>query len=838
MRFTLVILVTICTFFLTQHSSAEVLINEFVAKNATTNPDMCDYTDYSDWIELYNNSSSAVNLSGYYLTSNSSKPTKWAIPSGTSIAANGYLVFLCDGYDCAPGKSDTRPYYPFTTTFTTKKYHTNFKLDKDAEFVGLYKGSAWVDSITYSIKALPDIAIGRNPSDNKWYKYDQATPGAANSTTAKPLGLTEYSPAVTFSVAGGFYSSSQTVSLTADGGTSIYYTKNGSTPTKSSSKYSSAISISATTMLRVRCIDDSRLAGPISCNTYFINEKARTLPVVSITTDSSLLLDKTIGLYQNKYKLKEIPVSLEYFEKNGKQAFSVNAAIGPGTLTSYECAQMPMQVALKPKYGTDLIDYKLFGKPITKFNRLRLRNSGDAWTTNYMGDNIVDPIIYGQMEAGNQAYTPVIVYLNGKYWGIYDLREDYFPMYFKENYPDADTATLTQLEGSFSPTEMMGLTTVAECAKFIRGTLSDYTSMMSTVRAGKYDAVKTIIDINSYCDYIIFEAFTANSSWGHNFGYWKTSTTPWKFLLPDFDRAFDYTRVAINMLNNGGGMSPALSSDTIFSKVINNTEFKNLFVQRFAAHLNSTFNIKRTGNIVDSISKMLSPEMADQVTRWKADGGIQSVSAWQSTVTDLKNFVTERTPLVFNHLKSFFSLSGTAQLTVTLSSDNAADIYICGVKMCSGLSGLTFYKSIPFKVKAVAKSGFEFVRWEGASTAATDTATLNLSANQTLNAVFKTVDINEKPSVKKTQTMLKDPGISYSSANGKSLTLEYSISSRDHVFISMYNVSGQRVATLLNADVNSGTYKKTISVATRSTGVYYVRMKTNSVNEIKKVILR
>jgi hypothetical protein len=836
MRFSLLILVTISTILLTQRSNAEVLINEFVVKNATTNPDMCDYTDYSDWIELYNNSSSAVDLSEYYLTSKSSKPTKWAIPSGTSIAANGYLVFLCDGYDCGPGKSDTRPYYPFTKTFTTKKYHTNFKLDKDAEFVGLYKGSAWVDSITYSIKALPDIAIGRNPTDNKWYKYDQATPGAANSTTAKPLDLIEYSPSVTFSVAGGFYSSSQTVTLSANGGTLIYYTKNGSTPTTSSSKYSSAISISATTMLRARCIDDNKLAGPIACNTYFLNEKARTLPVVAIATDSALLWDKTIGLYQNKYKLKEIPVSLEYFANDGKQVFSVNAAIGPGTLTSYECAQMPMQVAIKPKYGNDFIEYKLFGKPITKFNRLRLRNSGDAWATNYMSDNIVEPITYGQMAAGNQAYAPVVVYLNGEYWGIYDLREDYFPLYFKENYPDADTATLTQLEGSFTST---GKTVTTECAKFLRGTLSDYTSMMSTVKAGKYDAIKAIIDMNSYCDYMISEAFTVNTSWGHNFGYWKTSTTPWRFLLPDFDRGFDYSKVALNMLNNSGGsMGQALSKDTIFSKVMNTTEFKNLFVQRFAAHLNSTFNIERTGRIVDSISQMLSTEMADHVTRWKADGGIQSVSEWQSAVADLKSFVTERTPLVFNHLKSFFSLSGTAQLTVTLSSNDAADIYICGVKMCSGLSGLTFYKSIPFNVKAVAKSGFEFVRWEGASTATTDTTSLNLSADQTITAVFKTVGVNDRQSIKIAETMFNGAKLSYSAANGKSMTLEYSIASRDHVNISMYNISGQKVATLLNADVNSGTYNKTFSVTTRSSGLYYVRMKTNSVNETKKVILR
>src|SRR5512133_3030373 len=247
--------------------NAEVQINEFVAKNATTSPDLCDYTDFSDWIELYNNSSSEVSLSGYYLTSNKSKPQRWAIPSGAKIPANGYLVFFCDGYDCAPGKSDTRPYYPFSGKFTTQRYHTNFKLDKDEEFVGLTKGSAFVDSVTYNISSLSDISIGRG-SDGKWHKFDQPTPAASNSTTAKPLDLATRSSEITFSVKGGFYSSAQSVALTSNDGTTIYYTTNGSTPTVKSSKYSSPISIKSTSSIRARCIDDAKLAGTISSSTY------------------------------------------------------------------------------------------------------------------------------------------------------------------------------------------------------------------------------------------------------------------------------------------------------------------------------------------------------------------------------------------------------------------------------------------------------------------------------------------------------------------------------------------------------------------------------------------
>jgi hypothetical protein len=75
--------------------NAQVLINEFSAAN--TDDYLCSNGEFEDWIELYNNGTSSVNLAGYYLSDNATKPQRWLIPVGTIIPAKGRLIFVASG---------------------------------------------------------------------------------------------------------------------------------------------------------------------------------------------------------------------------------------------------------------------------------------------------------------------------------------------------------------------------------------------------------------------------------------------------------------------------------------------------------------------------------------------------------------------------------------------------------------------------------------------------------------------------------------------------------------------------------------------------------------------
>ena len=159
-----------------------VVINEFLASNKTINPDNADFEDYSDWLEIYNAEGFAVDLSGYHLTDDLENPTKWQIPSGTTIMPRGFILFWADGFDEGPGRYHVRPDEPHDGFFT-KYYHLNFKLSRASEQIGFFDpdGNS-VDTLSYDLQH-PDVSYGREPDGgDNWSYFGEPTPGSANIT--------------------------------------------------------------------------------------------------------------------------------------------------------------------------------------------------------------------------------------------------------------------------------------------------------------------------------------------------------------------------------------------------------------------------------------------------------------------------------------------------------------------------------------------------------------------------------------------------------------------------------------------------------------------------------
>lgn len=747
------LLLMLCICFMSRNLAAQVIINEIMASNVSVYPDIWDFEDFSDWIELHNTSNSEVDLTGYYLTDNFKDLKKWPVPDGTRIAPKGYLVIFADGNDAKPGERYTRDSYPWNEEFTTKYYHTNFGLGVDGEEIALCKNAngtvSIVDSVIFA-NQLNDISYGRYPdAETAWYQFDLPTPGAAN--TSDPKRTEVPSASVSFSVPGGFYDGAQSVTLSCSAG-EIYYTLDGSIPNKNSRKYSSPIDISKTTTIRARCMESDKLAGKVATNTYFINEKSRKLMCISIAADSTLLFDKDKGVFENSLKGRELPIAIEFFTEDGQQIAKANAGMRIGSLTNFTCPQKPLQIALKGgKYGDDFIWYRLFNKQFGCFAEFRLRQGGDGWSSNMITDGMLESMCKDQLELGTQAYRPVVLFLNGSYYGIHDLREQFDDQYFMNNY-NIDPSGKDEVRSILLPPDG------DEGWELVSGSWDSWNSLLNLVRQGsmtdaqKYNEVKSMVNINSLIDFVCIQEFGCNVSWGHNEDVWKTAGSKWQWLVTDFDRCFTYSgffsNVRTDVLNEGGGglSSSIIKQDTLFTCLLKNSEFKNHFVQRFAAHLNSTFKPSRLNSIVDSIVEILSPEMEEYTKKWAPEGGIKSIESWHSSVDSVKRFIDERAEYVFEHLSSSnFAGTETAELTVKLSIEGAGELLINQVKMNQDLSEMPFFKSIPMQLKAVAKPGYVFAGWQEGPL--TDTMTLTLNGDKVLTANF---EVSEKHPVSET----------------------------------------------------------------------------------------
>lgn len=152
----------------------DIFLNEFLANNNSFNTD--EFGEYDDWIELYNNATEEIDISGMFLTDNSDYPAKWRIPDGTLLAAGERLIVWADEQ---PEQGD---------------YHADFKLNEDGEFVGLYCKDGVIPADTLSFEnQTSNMSFGRYPEGTgEWQVMVSPTPGTANTPGNYPPNISNH----------------------------------------------------------------------------------------------------------------------------------------------------------------------------------------------------------------------------------------------------------------------------------------------------------------------------------------------------------------------------------------------------------------------------------------------------------------------------------------------------------------------------------------------------------------------------------------------------------------------------------------------------------------------
>ena len=678
-----------------------------------------------DWIEFYNSGKSPMNLGGYGLSDKIDEPFQWVFPNYT-LQPGKYLVVFASGKN-----------------LLGSEFHTNFKIDSGGESVYLYNpGRTLVDSVRVGPLKI-NTSFGRTKANPKvWGIFINSTPGERNSDESFP---DENVGVPAFNIPGGVYSNSIKVKLTTPNQTdTIYYTTNGSAPSRSSSIYLGEFSIGKTKIIKARIIKAGKLPGDIVTNSYIIYRTK--LPVISISMDSMDLWDFNTGIYAmgpnpggypyfgaNFWQDWEKPCHFEMMETSGSKVIHVDAGIKIFGNYSRANPQKSMAVHCRNKYGSERIDYKIFNnRPFDEFYSIVLRNSGNDWNNTMFRDGLMTSLTVG-LNFEQMTYRPATVFLNGQYWGILNLREKIDENFVASN-NGVNPKDVIMLENNGDP--LIGV--ADDWWK-----MYDFLGKNSMTIQANYDKVASQIDIESFIDYFASQIFYANHDWpGNNIRYWKTTdpASKWRWIMydTDFGMGGNMGSYSSNSLaeatnpNHPDWPNPPWST-LMLRKLLENTEFRNQFVNRFADLMNSTFLPTNVIKAIDEKSNAISGDISAHLLKWK--GGNQA--GWLNNVKTLRTFATGRPGSVFTHIKQKFSFQ--AQQVITVNTDSVGGtIQLNSLTLNKFPWKGSYFPNVPITLTAIPNAGYRFLKWEGITTNSNQqTISVAPKSSLVLTAIFE-----------------------------------------------------------------------------------------------------
>lgn len=691
------------------------------------------------WVEIYNSSNKDINLKGYSLVENLANPQKWVFRNETVPAGTFRTVFL-DKKDIsnieglADGVDDEGHVLHART-------HTNWKLDKKGGTLYIIDNhNAIHDSLPYP-QLMPGISYGKVTDGSLMY-FATATPEAANNDAGAYATL---APAFDFGTkSAGFYPSEITLDPPAvPEGTTVRCTQNGSKPTEASPEFNAPKAISANTVLRCAAFQPGALTTSVITKTFFIGETVR-MPVVAVSVDSAFFKESYIktnadspksapaGLFEEK----EYPVHVEYFPDGSKStapAWEVDAGISIMGGYSRLKDKKSVAVVMREEYQDGKINYPLFEtrKDInSKFRGFNLRNNGNRFVSDYIGDAMGGAILEGS-GIDYQRSRQVVVFYNGRYYGIHDMRERFNKHYVETNYGiDANTVTMVK---------HLGHDVTAS-----NGSVDEYKTLLSFVAQNdfsgegnkNYEMVKTLMDVGNFADYMAAEIYIHNGDWpNNNVRAWKSPEQPWKFMVYDLDHGFDWmwgvnggefnqNNEMFPWIKKGGGNKPCKDEGcfaNLYIQLIQNPEFQRVFLNRSAMMFQNNANGDNVTRVVDAMTATIdTAEMTRDLKKFKQNEMYYENACgkgFSKTGSCLKEWSMIRNGNVVDEYKKEFGLSG--MVTVNLNVSGSGYISVEGRPAPAPTYEGKFFAGIGMLITATPTNGSVFTGWSDGETAAT-----------------------------------------------------------------------------------------------------------------------
>lgn len=599
---------------------ADIVFNEIMASNGTY-----ENGHAYDWVELYNNGSKTMDLSGFFLSDSENKPQKWSFPEGTKLKAGEYLTVFCTG-DSTLSKGKNRTFY------------ADFKLSSSGETLLLSDAEG---NLIQKLELPPQygcVSYGL-ASDGVTYVYlETSTRNAQNKTD---VGMYRVDTPEIQTVS-GFYQESVTVQVSAPLNAALHYTLDGETPSAKDPIFpADGLTLHETATLRVKAFADNAVSSETVSATYFVNDEQLT-PVVSLITDNQYLFDsktgalvKGTGSTPNYEKELEYPVNIEYFNLDGVCEINQMGTFSISGHSATVNAQKSIALFARKAYGKDTFQFNPFPtRDHTSYKSILLRSTNsDAYAT-----RLRDVVASSLAEDEGILYQDAVciqVYINGQYWGHYNLREK-INKYF-----------IAQYEGVTDEYDIDSIDILARTGRdqFVQnGSNEDWLALCDFCKTKDLNDPENLryvedrLDIDSLFTHAAYEIILGNVDFT-NVRIYRVPGGKWKYLLFDVEacwRGLDKTPLEYYIKPVSGKVQGFRHEP--LNALLNVPAMKARFLERVAELLEKHFKWPDVEARFDLWTDILEQILPRHIARWRN----LSLDDWHTNVSAVKHYARLR----------------------------------------------------------------------------------------------------------------------------------------------------------------------------------------------------